>query len=85
MVIFTVGSIVCGVASSSNMLIGGRAIQGAGGAGMVNGAFTVIATLAPPDKKPSKYCVVVFIAEASSDDPNKCLPALAWLWPPSVR
>lgn len=59
MIIFSVGSVICGVASSSKMLIGGRAIQGAGAAGLVNGAFTVIAACAPPEKKPSKLSKVV--------------------------
>ncbi|KAI1617443.1 DNA repair protein RAD50 [Exophiala viscosa] len=52
MIIFTIGSIICGMASSSKILIGGRAVQGAGAAGLLNGAFTVIAAVAPPDKKP---------------------------------
>jgi hypothetical protein len=36
------------------MLIGGRAIQGIGGAGLLNGAFITIAAAAPKDKKPRK-------------------------------
>ncbi|EXJ93981.1 hypothetical protein A1O1_02374 [Capronia coronata CBS 617.96] len=52
MMIFSVGSLVCALATSSKMLICGRAVQGAAGAGLVNGAFTVISAAAPPDKKP---------------------------------
>lgn len=55
MVIFTIGSILSGLATSSNMLIGGRAVQGVGGAGLANGAFTVIAAAAPKDQKPREF------------------------------
>ncbi|KAJ9272326.1 hypothetical protein DTO212C5_1511 [Paecilomyces variotii] len=51
-VIFFIGSVICGSATSSKMLIAGRAIQGIGGAGLLNGAFTTIAAAAPKDKKP---------------------------------
>lgn len=34
------------------MLIGGRAVQGIGGAGLLNGAFITIAAAAPKDLKP---------------------------------
>ncbi|KIW11286.1 hypothetical protein PV08_10586 [Exophiala spinifera] len=52
MATYTVGSAICGSATSSKMLIGGRAVQGVGGAGILNGAFTVIASTAPEDQKP---------------------------------
>ncbi|EXJ89916.1 hypothetical protein A1O3_02983 [Capronia epimyces CBS 606.96] len=52
MAIFTLGSLVCGLASSSAMLIGGRAVQGAGSAGLLNGAFAIIAAAVPEDMKP---------------------------------
>lgn len=55
MFIFTIGSVIAGSATSSNMLIGGRAVQGVGAAGMVNGAFTTIASSAPENQKPSQY------------------------------
>ncbi|KAJ9215410.1 hypothetical protein DTO166G4_3064 [Paecilomyces variotii] len=51
-VIFFIGSVICGSATSSKMLIAGRAIQGIGGPGLLNGAFTTIAAAAPKDKKP---------------------------------
>ncbi|KAJ9297656.1 hypothetical protein DTO271G3_4431 [Paecilomyces variotii] len=51
-VIFFIGSVICGSATSSKMLIAGRAVQGIGGAGLLNGAFTTIAAAAPKDKKP---------------------------------
>lgn len=52
MTTYTVGSAICGSATSSKMLIGGRAVQGVGGAGILNGAFTVIASTAPEGQKP---------------------------------
>jgi MFS family permease len=51
--IFEVGSLLCGVARSSKMLIVGRAVAGMGGAGITNGALTIIALCVPMQKRPS--------------------------------
>lgn len=50
--VFFVGSLLAATATSSNMLIGGRAVQGAGGAGILNGVFATIAAAAPEGSKP---------------------------------
>ncbi|RDW76052.1 hypothetical protein BP5796_06873 [Coleophoma crateriformis] len=52
LVTFEVGSLLCGLAQSSNMLIVGRAISGIGGSGLVNGALTILGSAAPKDKRP---------------------------------
>lgn len=46
--IFEIGSLICGVAQNSTTLIVGRAIAGAGGAGIAAGAYTILAFTAPP-------------------------------------
>jgi len=51
--IFEIGSLVCAVAKNSTTLIVGRAIAGAGGAGIASGAYTIIAFSAPPQKRPA--------------------------------
>lgn len=51
--IFEVGSLICGVANSSSTLIVGRAIAGAGGAGLASGAYTIIAFSVPPARRPA--------------------------------
>lgn len=51
--IFEVGSVICGAAPSSNALIAGRAIAGVGAAGLGAGAYTIIAFAAPPKKRPA--------------------------------
>jgi len=51
--IFEVGSLICAVANSSTTLIVGRAIAGAGGAGIASGAYTIIAFSVPPAKRPA--------------------------------
>ncbi|CAL8582375.1 hypothetical protein XPA_008042 [Xanthoria parietina] len=51
--IFEVGSLICGIAPTSTALIVGRAISGAGGAGIASGAYTIIAISAPPKKRPA--------------------------------
>lgn len=53
MFIFEVGSLICAVAPNSVALIVGRAIAGAGGAGVASGAYTIIGFSAPPDKVPA--------------------------------
>ncbi|XPS95368.1 hypothetical protein M3J09_004659 [Ascochyta lentis] len=50
--IFNIGSAVCGAAQSSFMLILGRFIAGLGGAGLMNGGFTMIHSSIPPERRP---------------------------------
>lgn len=50
--IFEVGSLICGVAPNSETLIVGRALAGVGAAGIGSGAYTIIAFSAPPRQRP---------------------------------
>ncbi|EXL64750.1 hypothetical protein FOPG_18996 [Fusarium oxysporum f. sp. conglutinans race 2 54008] len=52
LVLLEIGSLICGVATSSNMLIIGRAITGFGSSGIQNGAFTIIAASVYPEWRP---------------------------------
>jgi MFS family permease len=45
--IFELGSLICGVATSSNALIAGRAIAGVGCAGIASGAYIIIGHVFP--------------------------------------
>jgi len=49
--VFEVGSLLCGVATSSAFLIVGRAVAGLGGGGIYVGALTIIALVAPMHKR----------------------------------
>lgn len=49
-VVFELGNLISGVTKSSNVLIAGRAIAGAGGAGITSGAWTILAFSHPPEK-----------------------------------
>ena len=51
--IFELGSLICGVSQSSITLIVGRAIAGVGGAGIASGAYTLMAFVAPPSRRPA--------------------------------
>ncbi|KAI1089139.1 efflux pump [Rostrohypoxylon terebratum] len=51
--IFEIGSVLCGAAVSSDMLIVGRAIAGFGAAGITNGSITIISSCAPLEKRPA--------------------------------
>ncbi|KAK8080855.1 hypothetical protein PG997_008673 [Apiospora hydei] len=52
MAVFELGSLVCGVAPNSVALIVGRAIAGMGGAGIMAGAYTILAFSAEPARRP---------------------------------
>jgi MFS family permease len=58
MLIFEVGSLICGVAPSSKVLIVGRAIAGLGGAGLSVGGTSIIAFTVPPTKRPMMMGVI---------------------------
>ncbi|KAK4214761.1 putative HC-toxin efflux carrier [Rhypophila decipiens] len=51
--VFEVGSLVCGVAPSSAALIVGRAVQGAGAAGITGGCYTIASFIVPPARVPA--------------------------------
>nr|POE98269.1 efflux pump aflt [Quercus suber] len=52
MLLFLVGSAVCGSAPSSAVLISGRAISGHGSSGLLICAFSLVPYLASPEKRP---------------------------------
>ncbi|EXJ77514.1 hypothetical protein A1O3_09741 [Capronia epimyces CBS 606.96] len=52
LVIFEVGSVLCGAAVNSTMLIIGRAVAGAGAAALFSGGMTIIAYSVPLRKRP---------------------------------
>lgn len=52
-VIFEIGSLICGVAQSSSMLIVGRAIAGLGLAGGYSGAMIIVNLVVPKAKRPT--------------------------------
>ncbi|KAK0642638.1 Efflux pump mlcE [Lasiodiplodia hormozganensis] len=49
---FELGSLICAVANSSSLFIGGRAIAGLGSAGIINGGMTIISGAVPLIKRP---------------------------------
>ncbi|KAI4851222.1 MFS general substrate transporter [Aureobasidium sp. EXF-8845] len=66
--IFEIGSLLCGIAPNSETLIVGRAVAGVGCAGMGTGGYTIIAFLVEPSKRPTytgimgfSYCVASVI------------------------
>lgn len=50
--IFEIGSVLCGAATSSKMLIVGRAIAGVGAAGVFSGSLIILAHSAPLRRRP---------------------------------
>lgn len=61
LIVFELGSVICGVSTSSAMFIIGRAVAGCGGAGISNGALTIISASAPQEKRPGN--ILRFISQ----------------------
>jgi MFS family permease len=61
--IFEVGSLVCGVAPSMEVLILGRAIAGAGAAGIFSGAMVIVAEITPLHSR-AQYMALIGICFA---------------------
>ncbi|KAL4757869.1 MDR family MFS transporter [Aspergillus foveolatus] len=61
--IFELGSIICGVANSSIALIIGRAVSGMGTSGLINGALTIIAGVAPIHKRPTLIGIMMGVSQ----------------------
>ncbi|KAF2746810.1 MFS general substrate transporter [Sporormia fimetaria CBS 119925] len=58
-VVFEVGSILCAAAPSSKIFIIGRAVQGIGAAGILQGALVIITRTVPLQKRPFYISVVI--------------------------
>ena len=58
MLIFEVGSLICGIAPTSKTLIAGRAIAGLGGAGLSVGGTSIVAFTVTPKKRPMMMGVI---------------------------
>lgn len=68
MIVFEIGSLICGVAPNSKTLIVGRAIAGLGGAGLSVGGTSIVSFTVAPAKRPlmmgiigMTYCVAAVL------------------------
>lgn len=61
--IFELGSLLCGVATSSTMLVVGRVVAGIGTAGIQNGAYTIVAACVPMHRRPSLIGIAQGVAQ----------------------
>ena len=81
--VFEIGSIVCASAPTSDALIVGRVITGAGGAGIASSAFFMISILVPLQSRP-KYTGAIgsVFGLASIIGPllGGYLTAVTWRW-----
>ncbi|KAM7212832.1 MFS multidrug transporter [Rhypophila decipiens] len=57
--LFLLGSLICGLANSSNMLIIGRAIAGMGTSGLQNGGITIISESLPLHRRPQMIGIML--------------------------
>ena len=74
--LFEVGSLVCATATSSAMLIGGRALAGAGAAGLMNGSLTIISEGTSLEKRPCKSTSRSH--EVIELTMVQCIPGFSW-------
>jgi MFS family permease len=61
--IFELGSLICGVAPSSKVLIVGRAVAGLGVSGIVNGGLTILAGSVEREKSPLYTGILIGTAQ----------------------
>lgn len=65
LLIFEIGSLICGVAPTSTALIVGRSIAGLGSAGMFTGATTAVARKHSPESLERQFLAHMVIREIS--------------------
>jgi MFS family permease len=56
---FELGSVLCGAAKSSIMLILGRTVAGMGASGLINGALTIVSAIVPLHKRPAMVGIMM--------------------------
>ncbi|KAH8807090.1 major facilitator superfamily domain-containing protein [Xylogone sp. PMI_703] len=64
--LFELGSLLCGVSTSSKMLIVGRAVAGMGGSGLVNGALTILSSAVPLVRRPLMLGILMGVANIAN-------------------
>ncbi|GJN81907.1 hypothetical protein PLIIFM63780_005443 [Purpureocillium lilacinum] len=78
--VFEVGSAICGAATSSTMLIVGRAVAGLGAAGLMNGSLTIVQGACTPESRPRFYinlplgglaAVLILLTDIPEQTPKK--------------
>ncbi|RLV92570.1 Vacuolar basic amino acid transporter 5 [Spathaspora sp. JA1] len=65
-VIFEAGSLMCALANSMNVLIGGRVLAGVGGAGIQGLAFVIITEAVPINKRPLGMAILAITFAVAS-------------------
>ena len=83
MVIFLIGSLMCGSAQSMNQLIGARAVQGLGGGGIQALAFAIIGDVIPPRERGRYvgYFTLAFVGAALLGPLLGGFIIEQWSWP----
>jgi hypothetical protein len=61
--IFELGSVICGAANSSTMLIVGRAVAGIGAAGLMNGGATIVTAAVPVHRRALLVGIIIGVAQ----------------------
>ncbi|CAK7217353.1 hypothetical protein SCUCBS95973_003120 [Sporothrix curviconia] len=81
--VFELGNLIAGVATSSPMLIVGRAITGIGGSGLVTGAMVIITSIRPLEKRPMLIGTVmgtVAVGQVAGPLIGGALSQISWRW-----
>jgi MFS family permease len=71
--IFELGSLLCGVAPSSKVLIVGRAVAGLGVSGIVNGGLTILAGCVEREKSPLYTGILIGTAQMGKASRAGCV------------
>src|SRR5215213_8418833 len=83
MVLFLIGSVLCGSAQSMGQLIGARAVQGLGGGGIQALAFAIIGDVIPPRERGRYvgYFTLAFVGSALLGPLLGGFIIERWTWP----
>ncbi|WQF78922.1 Putative major facilitator superfamily, MFS transporter superfamily [Colletotrichum destructivum] len=82
LVLFEIGSLICGAAPSSVILIVGRVVAGIGSAGIMSGGLTIVAGAVPLERRPGtcirlEYVLCKVVSLTSS---YTTILQLLWVW-----
>lgn len=80
LVLFEIGSLICGAAPSSVILIVGRVVAGIGSAGIMSGGLTIVAGAVPLERRPGTCATPEYVFCKVVSLTSYTILQLLWVW-----